>query len=378
MSKYKAKDDKRQCKQCGTVLSGRRRKYCSDECRFESDRIQKRKKYRLENNITTRNCPVCNKEFEPNKNGAKYKYCSTDCYKEQRKKRNRERWREENPGWQDDTVKQCEWCNSDYTVPGRNAHQARFCSDKCNDTWWSREVYGHLPLEERNAIRTKSKEKRLARLKQEQHQRYLERLTVKECEWCGSNYETDILNQKTCSKECRRKRRNHRSSLIKDERIPKSQIVDRDISLERLYKRDKGICYLCNEKCDYSDIKITKDGHKYAGGTYPSTDHVMPVTHGGLHAWSNVRLAHHRCNTIKSDTIPDDLKELLPKNAYSVARRVKARMKETLQFDLDGNLIATYESTAQAERETGFKRRGIQNNARGETKTYKGYKWEYV
>lgn len=322
-------------------------------------------------NTKEHTCAICKGTFT----GRKKKYCSMDCSDVARRKRNRDRFRKENKLHMEyDDIKECVICNSDISHMRINA---LYCSASCKQRVDDRRR-GHKPMEEHLAILERQKEQRKEKLKREQHQRYLERLTVKECEWCGSSYETDILNQKTCSKECRRKRRNNRSSLIKDERIPKSQIVDRDISLERLYKRDKGICYLCNEKCDYSDIKITKDGHKYAGGTYPSTDHVMPVIYGGLHAWSNVRLAHHRCNTIKSDTIPDDLKELLPKNAYSVARRVKARMKETLQFDLDGNLIATYESTAQAERETGFKRRGIQNNARGETKTYKGYKWEYV
>jgi hypothetical protein len=40
--------------------------------------------------------------------------------------------------------------------------------------------------------------------------------------------------------------------------------------------------------------------------------------------------------------------------------------------------VESYESTTEAERQTGIKCRGIQNCARGETKTYKGYVWKYA
>lgn len=39
------------------------------------------------------------------------------------------------------------------------------------------------------------------------------------------------------------------------------------------------------------------------GKTYPSIDHVFPLSKGGLHSWDNVKLAHHYCNTIKSDKV---------------------------------------------------------------------------
>lgn len=85
-------------------------------------------------------CQFCNKEFELNENGARTKYCSEECYREAKKIKNRENWRKNNPDWDKDINKVCEWCGKTYTVPARNAHIARFCSDECRNTWRSREV----------------------------------------------------------------------------------------------------------------------------------------------------------------------------------------------------------------------------------------------
>ena len=77
-------------------------------------------------------------------------------------------------------------------------------------------------------------------------------------------------------------------------------VVDRDISLDKLYSRDKGICYICGEKCDFKDYE-ERNGHFIAGSNYPSIDHIIPIARGGKHAWDNVKLAHHKCNTNKRD-----------------------------------------------------------------------------
>lgn len=323
-------------------------------------------------------CGYCGKEYNKNDDGAGYKYCSKGCSKDMRRKRNRERWRKENPGWNDDTKKKCENCNEWFEVPARNSWIARYCGYECRYEHKAR-ANGVMPIEEHLEQRAKQKKENEKIRRKKQHKRYLERLTTKECVWCGEKYETDIQHQKVCSRECRRKRTNSLKSLSKEDRIPIEQVVDRDISLGRLYKRDGGVCYLCNQKCDYSDVRETKEGFKYSGPRYPSVDHVMPVAHGGLHAWNNVRLAHTECNVRKSDEIPESLKELLPKDAYSVSRGVKQQKKETLQFDLKGNLIARYESTTQAAKETGIPSSTIQNNARGQSKVTRGkYVFRYA
>lgn len=325
----------------------------------------------------TRVCKNCNKEYKLSEEGAGYKYCSRDCADEARRIRNRERWREANPGWDAETDKVCEWCGESYEVRQQNASQSKFCSIECQQTWYSREVRGHGPREEYLKERNQQKQERQVRLEEEKQKAYLSRLTTKECEWCGKEFTTDIPTKLTCSDECKRKRNNRRNWERQSNRLNDENVIDRDISIVRLYKRDKGVCYICGGKCDFKDHTQT-NGHFSAGPTYPSIDHLIPIARGGMHAWDNVKLAHHLCNGMKSDILPSELGlDVDIDDAYALAREVSPRIKEVKQLTKDGKLIATYESTAEAERITGFKQRQIQNCARGECPTYKGYVWLY-
>lgn len=55
--------------------------------------------------------------------------------------------------------------------------------------------------------------------------------------------------------------------------------------------------------CDWNDF-VMKGGTVITGDWYPSVDHVQPIAHGGTDTWDNVRLAHRRCNYLKSDSPP--------------------------------------------------------------------------
>ena len=81
---------------------------------------------------------------------------------------------------------------------------------------------------------------------------------------------------------------------------------DNDISLEKLFKRDHGTCYLCGMVCDWLDGE-DRNGMFVAGVHYPSIDHVVPVAKGGTHTWDNVKLACRGCNTKKRDSQPAPL-----------------------------------------------------------------------
>ena len=122
----------------------------------------------------------------------------------------------------------------------------------------------------------------------------------KRCECCGSLFFG--RNNKYCSSECAKRISN---SISKDKRIKKmrSVVIDSNITLEKLYQRDSGRCWICGNQCDYNDYKRTKEGHFIVGNTYPSIDHVKPLSKGGLHSWDNVKLAHHYCNTLKSNKV---------------------------------------------------------------------------
>lgn len=119
------------------------------------------------------------------------------------------------------------------------------------------------------------------------------------CTECGSLFVPRDINNVRCSSECTRRAVNRNA----DARLNKSNVVDKDITLTKLYKRDEGVCYLCGIKCDWSDYVTRDNGVVVAGNNYPSIEHVMPLSKGGTHSWNNVRLACRGCNTKKNDKI---------------------------------------------------------------------------
>lgn len=363
-------------------------------------------------------CVICGSAFESTV--ARAKYCSDECKKKGRAQ-TAKAWREEHPNYHRDYFREhgediqkafkekhpnydrdrsrrlrgskehhrkCVICGQPFTAWNPNTIT---CSPQCRDEnarrrdierskkrkrdpekeherWIMRRYGSHEAyqkyLDEVAAEKEKQKKEREKEKRKEREARRIQR----SCVVCGNAFETLNPRQRTCSKECGKKLTNGRKS----KRIPKSQIIDKDITLEALYRRDSGVCYLCGGKCDWSDKT-----EKCVGGKYPTVDHVFPISLGGLHSWDNVRLAHFACNIQKSNTPLAEQPEP-PENAYVFKRDVKPQKKKVEQRTSAGDVIAVYESTAEAARTTGYKSRQIQNCARGERKTYKGYSWAYV
>lgn len=153
-----------------------------------------------------------------------------------------------------------------------------------------------LREEERRAEILKRQKEREAEKEKAFWDRPTEQAAFRQCAICGELFVPRSDKQITCSSECTRRKANR-----KDRRMRYRQGItkDKDITLETLFRRDHGICYLCGVECDWNDIETREDGTKIAGDWYPSIDHVRPLAKGGLHAWDNVRLAHRICNTIK-------------------------------------------------------------------------------
>ena len=117
-----------------------------------------------------------------------------------------------------------------------------------------------------------------------------------QCKECGAFF---IGRTQYCSEECRRRYVNRKH----DKRLNCAKRIDKSISLKKLYKRDNGICWICGGRCDYGDYRRDKNGNFIVGFNYPSIDHVYPLSRGGTHEWSNVKLAHHYCNILKNDKV---------------------------------------------------------------------------
>lgn len=193
-------------------------------------------------------CAICGNAYT--KRNGKSKYCSDECKREATRRRQK-KWREDHP----DYMKEWHEANPDYVSEWAEAHP--------------------------NYSRDRSRAKRGT----------VER--KRECVICGASFTTTLPHKITCSTNCRRKLRNRHS----DNRL-EGKVVDSDITLEKLFKRDGGVCYLCGEPCDWSDRTKT-----ITGMNYPSIDHVYPLSKGGLHAWDNVKLAHFGCNIRKSNNL---------------------------------------------------------------------------
>lgn len=117
------------------------------------------------------------------------------------------------------------------------------------------------------------------------------------CPVCGETTSRPIY----CSDRCAKRARNKRKEIKRRAKI-KSALVDHDITIEGLYRRDGGRCHICGLQCNWEDYTV-RDGTVIAGDWYPSIDHVIPLAKGGEHSWKNIKIAHRRCNTWKRDRV---------------------------------------------------------------------------
>lgn len=118
------------------------------------------------------------------------------------------------------------------------------------------------------------------------------------CKKCGKPFECHPKsNQLFCTRDCQKAYHHATNDIIRRKR-EKEVIIDNDITLEKVAKRDHNICQICGEPVNWNDYKIV-NGKKVSLGDYPSRDHIVPICKGGLHSWDNIRLAHIRCNSKK-------------------------------------------------------------------------------
>lgn len=328
------------CACCGKEFVAHRKNnvLCSRKCRDVWYKRKKGQDSRLEPRHIV--CAVCGKEFDtfnPSK-----KTCSDNCSCELKRRRDRKNRVHKEP-----LQKQCEICGESFET-----HQS--CRRVCNKAECKKEY---------NKIR-----------KCGQRQ-----MVMRECKVCGTLfYCLDKEPNVTCSHECSAEWARQRRNLRADNRINKNNLVDYGITLEKIYARDNGICWICGGKCDWDDYQM-REGVKICGKRYPSKDHVIPLARGGMHQWENVRLAHWWCNSVvKNDTTPTITKEMSREEARKLASERCKNKKKTAQYTLTGDLVKVWESTAEIKRELGWSDKSVQDVCRGQARTYHGFVWRYV
>lgn len=305
------------CLYCGEEISnGSKKKYCSERCNYL---------WAKENPRHLKKCETCNKEFKTN--SVNQRFCSRTCTSEwlkrtatnqhgdinQREIKFKEAIEKKNPNFKyhsgyessESYFKvECKVCGhiqertSQYSRPSRNRHME---CDNCNQL--KKDALKDIAetklkeREERLLIQKKVKnEIKLLHSIANKHKFYVK------CSECGRNFFTSRGNKKTCCEECRKRSARRIHDLNRRGRLIKNGDADFSITLDKLIKRDENICHICGHECDKTDYKYVNDSF-ITGNTYPSIDHVKPISKGGKHTWDNVKLAHFRCNSIKSDKL---------------------------------------------------------------------------
>lgn len=227
--------------------------FCSRECSFE-----------YKHNNTGRYCKVCGKELKANE----YDYCSLGCKNK-------------------DYTKICEYCGKKFIA---DVMQQKYCSDKCIE-----EVIKQYYKENRQELLEKARQRKVEQFKPKTFV----------CKECGKRHTISYGEKRTdfCSDECGNKFSRRKAKVRKKKRLKKNGKIDYDITLPKLMKRDNNICKICGQVCNSDDYDVDKEGNFITGGTYPSIDHIIPVSKGGTHTWDNVQLAHFKCNSDKSDNM---------------------------------------------------------------------------
>ncbi|MGM0807543.1 MAG: HNH endonuclease [Bacillota bacterium] len=244
-------------------------------------------------------CKACNKEYQSRYETTKF--CCDAC---------RSKYNKENKGHK----QVCKYCKGEFRV----YRKQNFCTKEC----WSN--YAKVNKKPKAVIKKKHKEKNCIGCgisftttrgnkkycnKDCAYKHHLNKLDHKrkeevtyhqrKCKECGKHFSSTRWNAAYCNTVCSNRYSNRRNETTRRRMIRKNGKVDWNISIERLLKRDGKRCYLCDANVDLS----VDTNH----ANYPSIEHVIPVSKGGTHTWDNVKIAHRKCNALKSDKTLDEV-----------------------------------------------------------------------
>lgn len=167
------------------------------------------------------------------------------------------------------TTTRCEACTRASVIAPSSRIRWRQC--RACDRWLTRDSYCDSHCRALNVLR---------------YRNYLSTdIVIGDCARCGSAFVRQAsLQARFCSPLCAkrdgrsRRKHNRRAAVPSGERFTSREI----------FERDGWRCHLCG---------LSVPDRPYAARDKdPTIDHLIPVSDGGLHVRSNVRLAHNRCN----------------------------------------------------------------------------------
>lgn len=326
------------CKECGKDFPdthkpgtrGRKKEFCSDECRRKFDRERRALRY-------SKICEQCGKEFTTS--SPKQKFCCRVCSTAASRKGR--------------TVykKACEYCGNEFET----IHpEYRFCSNSCASKHVGEQRRGKYYCEycgkprwsdhpNRNrycspecARKARSLE---AAMQHAQEKRAKEQALNKQCVNCGKTFRATTVTQRFCSEacqcenasiaakergmeeyvpreficaECGRKvitsygvknhtycsqkcmmRAGNRRYHHQRKQLMQTAYIE-PVALQDIYNRANGVCEICG-------LPVPDDTTpENAWGA--TRDHIVPLSKGGLHEMGNCQLAHRICNSLKLDS----------------------------------------------------------------------------
>jgi 5-methylcytosine-specific restriction endonuclease McrA len=95
-------------------------------------------------------------------------------------------------------------------------------------------------------------------------------------------------------------------------RMSGAKVLATDLGWPQLLAAGDGTCYLCGIPCnplDYREL-LNRGGwvQRICGPTYPTLDHIVPLSRGGSHEQNNAALACMKCNRNKSAKVARETK----------------------------------------------------------------------
>lgn len=262
------------CRQCGIELPKFKTKFCSRRCALINAGTI------FDHGELTKSCIVCGKEFKTYK--SKKLTCSDECKKKnanthrRTKEQEREKYLRKNPD-----ARTMEEIHETHLI-----RMERLEAEKAEAAERRKELKKEL----------EKKQQKKAKIAAERKAYWQEYCKMHQCPVCKEMFVAYYPLTVYCSEKCKKKIRPRKKDRYN------GITIDNDISLKILAIQDHDICQICGKKVNWDDW-IERDGTIICGDDYPSIDHILPISRGGLHAWDNVQLAHRGCNTIKSDKV---------------------------------------------------------------------------
>lgn len=216
-------------------------------------------------------CDYCDSEFRTGKNG-KHSYCSIECqtlYVNARRISSKIQKRAANF---------CSQCGDWISLTQRS--DAGFCGDQCQKQKWYQDNPEWVQAKAQWQGVFNAERKRV--VSREWYENNRERVYAANAAWRGSNPEKVLSIT--------------RKSAQKRRAVKRSAFVE-SFSIEEIFARDNGKCWICSSPVDNSLA--------YPDPMSKSLDHKVPLARGGKHSRSNAGLSHLVCNMRKGAKLID-------------------------------------------------------------------------